>query len=353
MVEINKRVDILHTDLGETQSYDLQPCICVTVPEPRYGSRNRAVQRTGWITRNYRLSNIIALAVSFFAIGRCAASDLPAPPANPESPAPVNACAASPNVPAGFYKVNRGDTLQSIATAFGRDAKAIALWNQIDEDSSVLAGQVVHVAPPIVAPLVEAQRDCDGDITIGMQQQPQLSEFAPTDVTQQVSRSCGHTGAADASTPQNVDETASERATRETRSLHGATFAWPLHGTVKIPFEAKKTKGITIEGKTGEFVVAAAGGRVVYAGGRIATYGQLIIIKHNVHLLTAYGNNGTLLIKEGSVVTRGQKIAKVGVADNGNPLPVSFEIRDNGDPVDPLMFLPVQPDANNGVHAFN
>jgi lipoprotein NlpD len=130
-------------------------------------------------------------------------------------------------------------------------------------------------------------------------------------------------------------------------------FAWPLHGIVTAPFVVGKANSIMIEGKTGDSVTAAAAGRVVYAGGRIAAYGQLIIIKHNAHFITAYGNNGKLLIKEGTVVTRCQKIAKLSLTDNASVLPVSFQARDNGEPVNPMMLQPGQPDASDGARAFN
>ena len=65
--------------------------------------------------------------------------------------------------------------------------------------------------------------------------------------------------------------------------------------------------GVLIDGKAGQPIVAAASGRVVYAGGGLIGYGQLIILKHNDTYLSAYGHNAKLLVKEGQAVKKGQQ----------------------------------------------
>ncbi|WP_234480854.1 murein hydrolase activator EnvC family protein [Paraburkholderia nemoris] len=121
-----------------------------------------------------------------------------------------------------------------------------------------------------------------------------------------------------------------------------ARFAWPARGLVTPVFVAGRSSGIEIGGSAGDPVKAAEAGRVVYAGGRIKAYGLLIIIKHDSHFLTVYGNNRRLLVKEGEAVTRGQTIAEMG-ADTSAVASLRFEIRTDGRPVDPLDFLPKQP----------
>jgi lipoprotein NlpD len=94
-----------------------------------------------------------------------------------------------------------------------------------------------------------------------------------------------------------------------------------------------------IGGRPGDPVKAAATGRVVYAGTGIEAYGPLIIIKHDDSLITAYGQNSTLLVKEGDAVAQGQTIGEVGV-DSRGVASIQFEVRQNGQPVDPLAWLP-------------
>ncbi len=97
--------------------------------------------------------------------------------------------------------------------------------------------------------------------------------------------------------------------------------------------------GIKIAGRNGLPIKAAEAGKVVYSGSGLIGYGQLIIVKHNDNYLSAYGHNRSILVKEGDQVTKGQNIAEMGTANNGNPL-LHFEIRRDGKPVDPLGLLP-------------
>ena len=96
--------------------------------------------------------------------------------------------------------------------------------------------------------------------------------------------------------------------------------------------------GVLIDGKTGQPVVAAAAGRVVYAGSGLIGYGQLIILKHNETYLSAYGYTSSLLVKEGQEVKKGQRIATMGEGPERKPR-LHFEIRRNGKPVNPRQYL--------------
>ena len=96
-----------------------------------------------------------------------------------------------------------------------------------------------------------------------------------------------------------------------------------------------------IDGRAGQPIVAAASGRVVYAGGGLIGYGQLIILKHNDTYLSAYGYNAKLLVKEGQVVKKGQQIATMGEGPERKPR-LHFEIRRNGKPVNPRRYLPAR-----------
>lgn len=98
---------------------------------------------------------------------------------------------------------------------------------------------------------------------------------------------------------------------------------------------------IGIAGALGQDVVAAAPGRVVYSGTGLPDYGHLVIIEHNDTWLSAYGHNRSVLVSQGQTVTRGQKIAEMGPGPGGAPR-LHFEVRSNGDPVDPLGVLPAR-----------
>lgn len=117
-------------------------------------------------------------------------------------------------------------------------------------------------------------------------------------------------------------------------------WGWPASGAVVAGFdEARGVKGIALSGKAGDPVMAAADGRVVYAGSGLRGYGNLVIVKHNSTFLTAYAHNQALLVKEDQAVRRGQKIAEMGSSD-ADQVKLHFEIRRQGKPVDPARLLP-------------
>jgi lipoprotein NlpD len=114
---------------------------------------------------------------------------------------------------------------------------------------------------------------------------------------------------------------------------------WPAQGQTETLFDEVKNKGVDIAARAGDPVLAAADGRVVYAGAGLRGYGNLIIVKHNNTYLTAYAHNQALLVKEDQKVNKGQKIAEMGKTD-ADRVKLHFEIRRQGKPVDPAKYLP-------------
>ena len=104
---------------------------------------------------------------------------------------------------------------------------------------------------------------------------------------------------------------------------------------------AKVSNGIDIVGIEGSPIVAAAPGRIVYAGSGLRGYGLLLILKHDEHFLSAYAHNSLLLVDEGDSVRAEQVIAHMGSTD-AEAVRLHFEIRLDGKPVDPLIYLPTR-----------
>ena len=104
-------------------------------------------------------------------------------------------------------------------------------------------------------------------------------------------------------------------------------------------FDGSRNKGIDIGGKAGDAILAAEAGLVVYAGTGLRGYGNLLIVKHNDTLLTAYAHNRKLLVKDGDAVRKGQKIAEMGSSD-ADRVKLHFEVRRDGNAVDPAPYLP-------------
>ena len=66
-----------------------------------------------------------------------------------------------------------------------------------------------------------------------------------------------------------------------------AMFIRPASGTTIARFDGVRNKGLDIAGNAGDPIVASADGRVVYVGGELRSYGNMVIIKHNETFLTA------------------------------------------------------------------
>ena len=123
-----------------------------------------------------------------------------------------------------------------------------------------------------------------------------------------------------------------------TRQVAGLTWARPTNGQIFSNFGGTN-KGVKYSGTAGQPIYAAADGEVKYSGSGLRGYGNLLIVQHNSKYLTAYGNNATIMVKEGQKVKRGQQIATMGDTD-ATRVQLHFEVRENGTAVDPTKFVP-------------
>ncbi len=120
------------------------------------------------------------------------------------------------------------------------------------------------------------------------------------------------------------------------------TWLWPAQGKVLRRFTSREeSNGIEIGGREGTLIRASANGKVVYAGSGLRGYGNLLILKHDNQLLSAYANNRRLLVKENDTIAAGMEIAEMGKKNTGSAR-LHFEIRKNGKPVNPLNYLPAR-----------
>jgi lipoprotein NlpD len=209
---------------------------------------------------------------------------------------------ASSQTPHGFFKVRQGDTLYSIAWNYGLDYHDLAAWNNIPKPYVIYPGQTLRLTPQ---PGAERRRG-------GERMKPQQHD-------------------SEAVAKSSTADVATEPAPIK--------WQWPTTGKLLDSDSPTSRNGVDIEGKVGQVIKAAASGDVVYSGSGLLGYGKLIIIKHNDTFLSAYAHNDRIYVKEGDRVVGGQKIATMGVGNNGEPV-LHFEIRKKGKPVNPLDRLP-------------
>lgn len=234
----------------------------------------------------------------------------------------------------GIYLVQRGDTVYSIALAFGVDHRELAQWNNIADGSSIAVGQALRVTPPATAVAVTPVAPSG---TTEVRPLPPAGAIAtiPAPATPPVPPP------ATASVPpaEVVPETAKPEIARAPSSA--VQFQWPAPGKVIGTFDDPRNKGIDIAGNEGAPILAAADGEVVYVGSAVRGYGNLVIVRHSDDYITAYAHNRKILVQEKQAVRRGQTIAELGRSDADKPK-LHFEIRHQGKPVDPLRHLPAR-----------
>ncbi|WP_225911698.1 murein hydrolase activator EnvC family protein [Desulfuromonas versatilis] len=100
------------------------------------------------------------------------------------------------------------------------------------------------------------------------------------------------------------------------------------------------SKGIEIAAAPGSAVQSSAAGQVIYSGNGVKGFGNLIILKHDDSFYTVYGYNQSNLVKAGTFVGQGQKIALSGRPPSGGNPRLHFEIRHGKQAVDPIFYLP-------------
>ncbi|MBI3777545.1 MAG: peptidoglycan DD-metalloendopeptidase family protein [Gammaproteobacteria bacterium] len=220
----------------------------------------------------------------------------------------------------GYRAVRAGDTLYSIAWESGRDYRDLARWNGISPPYVIKPGQNLRLYPP--SGLEHATRPAQKPPS------PSPGRHVAAEKTSNEKKSAIEKPSATARPPA---------PTVVAKSLD---WIWPTDGSLLERYSANgPNKGIDIAGRKGQPILAAAPGQVVYQGGGLRGYGQLIIIKHNADFLSAYAHCDKIYVKEGNVIKRGQKIADMG-SSGTDRAKLHFEVRYRGAPVDPQDYLP-------------
>jgi len=214
--------------------------------------------------------------------------------------APIISREQPPSTRITKHQVAPGDTLYSIAWRYDLDVRRLARANGISQPYTILKGQVLS-----------------------------LNTKGVTLNSRPVS-------------PPTQSRASSSRPATEVKSApkpmvfsKNLVWQWPVKGSVVKGYSPEDLrKGLSIKSKDGPDVRPAAPGTVVYAGDGLRGYGKLIIIKHSEILLSAYGHNEKILVKEGQSVKSTETISKLGSKET-----LYFEIRKDGYPVNPSVYI--------------
>lgn len=266
----------------------------------------------------------------------------------------------------GHYIVKPGDTLIRIALDHGQNYRDVAAWNGLENPNLIEVGQELRVvrpeasaasrpaalssaetrpvAPAAAVPAAPAdgvrREPKGGKLPYSEQAWAQAQKpDAPLAVAKVEPKPEPRPEVKPDAKPEAKPEPKPEPKQEPAGNGDKIDWAWPASGKVIAAFNETSSKGVDLAGKPGDPVLAAAGGRVVYAGTGLRGYGKLVIVKHDNSFLSAYAHNQSLLVKEGQAVSKGQKIAELGDTDSDRPK-LHFEIRRQGKPVDPSKYLP-------------
>ena len=270
------------------------------------------------------------------------------------APAPTVETAPPEERPLPTHTVKRGETLVGIALQHGLDYRELAAWNNIANPNVLSVGQVLVVAAPagarppagpvttplaVPGPPIEA-RPLANTAMAKVEPRGQKVPYSDRALAQLSAEPAGAAPSAPGTaTPSPAPVAPAPPAPdRAGTDREDVDWMWPVKGKVLAPFN-ESSKGMDIAGRKGAPVLAAAAGRVVYAGAGLRGYGKLIIIKHNDTWLSAYAHNDNLLVKEQEDVRKGQRIAEMGQTD-ADQVKLHFEVRRVGKPVDPAKILP-------------
>jgi lipoprotein NlpD len=296
---------------------------------------------------------------------------------------PAHAATPPPAPPGGSYRVMKGDTLYSIAFRNKVDFRDLAGWNGIDSPYTIWPGQDLrlsppghdnkpapahaapvvvaatppagvnspHVAPPPTQPAFQSVTDADVTPPPAVPA-PATTTNTPVVVAGKPAESIVPVPVPPPSTPnvpapapapvENPSAATPIVTSGASRSAGGIAWRWPADGTMLKKFSSGDAiPGIEIGGKAGDPVRSAADGVVVYSGNGLVGYGELVIIKHSDSFLSAYGHNRKRLVKEGEKVKAGQSVAEMG-SSGATRDELQFQIRRDGNPVDPLQYLPAK-----------
>jgi lipoprotein NlpD len=264
--------------------------------------------------------------------------------AEPDARAPVSRAAAAPSG-VNTYAVRPGDTLHSIAFAAGTDWQTLASLNRIAAPYTIYPGQLLKLSASSVPVMLGMEPDVPAAAPVRSQAAPDAGALVvhggAAAMPQTQPPAVAAVSPSQSALPRPMAAAPAAQRPLPPPPARPGDWQWPSAGKLVLGYAnaAQPHKGIDIAGNTGDPVVSAKGGTVVYAGNGVRGYGNLLIVKHDALFLSAYAHNSKLLVKEGDVVKGGQQIAEMG--DSGTDrTKLHFEVRKQGNPVDPLQVLP-------------
>nr|WP_314860453.1 peptidoglycan DD-metalloendopeptidase family protein [uncultured Undibacterium sp.] len=306
------------------------------------------------LLRKYGILVVLALVTACTSVPNNApvierSTDVPVPTVKPVVVVPI----VKEQEVRPSYTVKRGDTLLRIAFDHGQSYSDLVAWNNLRNPNDIKVDQVLWIGPPegsSVAKSTPVSSASGIEVRSLTPVNPSTNKNFPKGDKRQYSESnlaelqkLADSSPATAAVTQKSESVPVKPVEKPivAPAVEVIDWIWPADAKLTATFDDQKNKGIDLSGKLGQDVVAVAAGKVIYEGGAMRGYGNMLIIKHANNYLSAYAHNKVNLVKEGQSVSRGQKIAEMGNSDS-DVVKLHFEIRQAGKPIDPMKVLPAR-----------
>ncbi|MDK4684581.1 LysM peptidoglycan-binding domain-containing protein [Kingella negevensis] len=217
------------------------------------------------------------------------------------------------------------DTLYNISKRYKVSVNQLREWNNLPSDT-VKLGQVLQVGSS-TNKYANVTSKSTKTQTTKITSTPSTYTSPNPSITETVTRS---------EVTKTYSSSTQSASNVSTQSKNGINWQSPVSNGQIVKAYSAITRGIDLSTSSGQSVVAAADGEVVYSGIGPEGYGNLVVIKHSQNYSTNYSNVASLAVKEKAIVKRGQKVATMG----SNPL--HFEVRLDGSPVNPNSFVNIK-----------
>jgi len=227
-----------------------------------------------------------------------------------------------------YHEVRQGQTLWSIARAYGIDVQTLAQVNQVSDTTALSAGQKLYV-PGATQPREIVSRCPCGKEAV----KPAPSAKSFSEILRPSERSF-------------IAKVLPTTVTTKEAFLERVVLIWPMQGDVSRGFEQdarRRHDGIDIVAPRGTSIQAAADGEVIFSGWGPGGYGRIVILQHQADVVTIYAHNHENLVQSGQRVQQGESIATVGQSGRATGNHLHFEVRHKAVPIPPDQLLPHRP----------
>ena len=243
----------------------------------------------------------------------------------------------------GEIVVGKGDTLRGLAIKNHVDFNALAAANHKTAPYVVRVGEHLRLPGSFAAPQSAGSRSSAVEVQpLPPPPKPKAVTTASASVPQQA---LPPPVAAAPSAPAAAAAAAAPPPPSAPLPTAIKGFVWPIKGELLVGFGPQAAKGqnndgINIAAAKGTPIHAVEAGVVAYVGNELKGFGNLVLIKHADGWVSAYAHADQVEVKKGQSITKGQEIGTVGQTGSVSQPQLHFELRRQGEAVDPETYLP-------------